>query len=185
MNKMEHEYVWGNKEYRNLIVNLRTGKRAKHRKIKERFCPGDRKKLVHGLQLKPGDIIQTCFDYFNHEIVSIKTDYYHPFNYKIDDEDAMLSEARDVTIFCEKGKQHSWMSCCSPALTVLEIEKEYNKEVSFDFDYYLMWYGNKEEAEAAYTKHKNFEDKLKSRIAKGLPITNEYGILLSELQERP
>ena len=183
MNKMEHEYVWNHKAYRNLIIDTRTGKRAKHRKIKERYRSKlYRAKLIHGLQLKVGDIVQTCYDGFNHRIVSLEVESFYPWDRKKKDDDLTKSEIQDVSFICEKGRSHSWMNCCSPALRVSDIEKEYMKEFP-PLEQYLLWYGNNEEGEKFYTKHKNFDDMMKSRITNKLPITDEYGMLLPELEK--
>ncbi len=179
---MNTEYIWSNKNWKRLGFSKLTGKPVKSRILKKiyKVKNNDRKHMVHGMGLKIGDIIQTCRDYFNHRIESFEVEYNdwcHP----------LFQTVGDIT-FCYDGTyQCSWNNCSQLPMTVKEIEEHYlnvtEQDIleSYEESYYSSWHGiDNEEGHKKFKAYKEWAIMINTRLKSGLPITDEFGICLSE-----
>jgi len=177
---------WDYKTFRKMGINTRTGKPVKSRRLKSWYHKDKEiEYMVHGMLLKPGDVIQTCRNYFNHRVASVSVVYREGHK----KQDQYASEwsyhehyATDVEITDVNDGFHSWRNCCNLPFTVEMIERHYRKEgenllsVKFEDSWHYNWYGNTEEGFNNYLQAVGCAETRLQRLDKGLPICDEWGI---------
>lgn len=177
---------WDYKTFRRMGINTRTGKPVKSRRLKSWYHKDKEiEYMVHGMLLRPGDLIQTCRDYFNHRVQSATVVYRE--GHKIQDRTGSEWShhelyATDVDITDVNDGFHSWRNCCGLPYTVEMIERHYRKESltilskKFEESYQFQWYGNNEEGFNNYLLSVSRAETYLQRLDKGLPICDEWGI---------
>jgi len=187
IDKVSTKLVWNTRVFRRLGFNEQTGKRLPSRKIKS--FHGSKRELeyiVHGFGLKQGDIIQTCRDYFNHRIEKIDHVQYCDSRWR--DDNSKDSYVNNINFITTDGYLHNWMDCCNLPLPIAAIEKYYLNsskevlEIKFEDSFEYHWTDDKNEAKEKYNKHIAWSKVLIDRLEQGLPICDEYGICLPELE---
>lgn len=187
------KYTWNHNVYKHLGVNTKTGKPLHHRKIKSFYGKKHREiqRIVHGLLLKPGDLVQTCQSYFNQKVQKIEHIRYCDWpisGNKIGVVDVWDKKyVTNIEFTTEDGYYHSWMDCCSLPLSVDKIVAYYKKyaeefiKQDFENSFHHHWYP-KEEAKEKWDAEFAWCSKIINRLKNGEEICDCFGVELPELR---
>lgn len=148
--------------------------KKKKRYFSKRYRPARAKKLVIGLNLKPGDIIHTCLG-FNQVIKSIAAEA-GKWTGKYGQE--VTCNLWDFDIVTEDGSSHSWMHCSGPKASKEEIE---------DAWFYSFRHPSDDSGRSLFMQSsermRNASLWMKERYESGLPICDDNGLMLPEYMQ--